>query len=249
MCYLTTGLIDAGVQDTSIESAVCKIAGTEFLWYQANRALQLAGGKGYMRGEKYEKILRDIRIFPIFEGANDVLRSYVALTGMKPVGEKLQGFAGIGLSDPIHSIGVLADYVGGRLRGTGRLAQAHPQLKPLADSTHDQVGRLRDVCEKLLREHRKAIIHQGLQHRRISDAVSDIYAQIAVISRVTALFAAQGVEASGQEQLIAKSFCESASRRVNSLFDQVEHNQDATMRSIARLAYKRGSYGYELAKD
>jgi acyl-CoA dehydrogenase family protein 9 len=228
---------------------VCKIAGTEFLWYQANRALQLAGGAGYMRKNGYEKILRDIRIFPIFEGANDVLRSYVALTGMKPVGEKLQGLGSIGLNDPIRSMGILADYVGERLRGPGRLAGAHPDLKPLADSAHDQVGRLKAVCEKLLREHRKAIIHQGLQHRRISDVVSDIFAQIAVISRVTALFAEQGVELSGQEQLIAKSFCKSAARRVNGLLDAVEHNDDATMRSIARLAYKRGSYGYELAKD
>ena len=91
MCYLTTGLVDRGVHDYSLESAICKVAGTEFLWYQANRALQLAGGEGYMRTEPYEKILRDIRIFPIFEGANDVLRSFVALYGMKPLGEKLIG--------------------------------------------------------------------------------------------------------------------------------------------------------------
>ena len=75
-----TGLVDKGVPDYSLESAICKVAGTEFLWYQGNRALQLKGGAGYMRDEPYEKILRDIRIFPIFEGANDVLRSYVALT-------------------------------------------------------------------------------------------------------------------------------------------------------------------------
>ena len=63
--------------------------GTEFLWYQANRALQLAGGAGYMRDEPYEKVLRDIRIFPIFEGANDVMRAFIALTGIRPLGEKL----------------------------------------------------------------------------------------------------------------------------------------------------------------
>ena len=34
-----------------------------------------------MRTEPYEKILRDIRIFPIFEGANDVLRAFIALSG------------------------------------------------------------------------------------------------------------------------------------------------------------------------
>jgi len=249
MCYLTTGLVDRGVPDYSLESAMCKIAGTEFLWYQANRALQLAGGEGYMRGNRYEKILRDIRIFPIFEGANDVLRSYVALTGMKPLGEKLAGLGSIGLADPIRSLGVVADYVGGRLRPGARLEHAHPRLAARAAAVSEQVGRLRSTAEKLLREHRAAIVQQGLQHRRIADALSDVYAQIAVISRATALFGEQGVELSGQEQLIAESFCARAERRVHGLLDQVESNDDATMRSIARLAYKRGAYGYELASD
>ena len=32
MAYLSTGLVDAGVQDYSVESAMCKIAGIEFHW-------------------------------------------------------------------------------------------------------------------------------------------------------------------------------------------------------------------------
>ena len=91
MAYLTTGLVDAGVPDYSLESAIVKVASTEFLWYGTNRALQLKGGAGYMRDEPYEKVLRDTRIFPIFEGANDVMRAFIALSGMKPVGEKLEG--------------------------------------------------------------------------------------------------------------------------------------------------------------
>src|SRR5437763_6115727 len=54
MAYLTTGLIDGGIEDYTVESAICKVTGTEFVWYQANRALQLAGGLGYMKGEPYE---------------------------------------------------------------------------------------------------------------------------------------------------------------------------------------------------
>src|SRR3954467_3037452 len=96
MAYLTTGLIDAGIEDYTVESAVCKVTGTEFVWYQANRALQLAGGTGYMKGEPYERILRDIRIFPIFEGANDVLRSFVALSALKPLGEELSDLGDLG---------------------------------------------------------------------------------------------------------------------------------------------------------
>src|SRR5436305_12950374 len=39
MSYLPTGLVDAGVPDYSLESAICKVAGTEFIWYAANRVL------------------------------------------------------------------------------------------------------------------------------------------------------------------------------------------------------------------
>ena len=88
MAYLTTGLVDAGIPDYSLESAICKVAGTEFIWYQANRALQLKGGAGYMRDQPYEKVLRDIRIFPIFEGANDVLRAFIALVGHEAAGRQ-----------------------------------------------------------------------------------------------------------------------------------------------------------------
>ena len=131
MCYLTCGLVDAGVADYSLESAICKVAGTEFLWYAANRVMQLKGGAGYMRDEPYEKILRDIRIFPIFEGANDVMRAFIALSGMKPVGERLSELGEIGLGDPIGSIGVLVDYVGGRIQREvrpDRITAAHPEL-------------------------------------------------------------------------------------------------------------------------
>ena len=50
MCYLTCGLVDSGVEDYSLESAICKVSGTEFLWYAANRAMQLAGRRGLHEG-------------------------------------------------------------------------------------------------------------------------------------------------------------------------------------------------------
>src|SRR4051812_9964806 len=211
MCYLTCGLVDAGVEDYSLESAICKVAGTEFLWYAANRVLQLKGGAGYMRDEPYEKILRDIRIFPIFEGANDVMREFIALSGMKPVGEKLSELGGLELTDPLGSLGVLADYVGGRIQRAvrpDRVTKAHPELARLAEPMSDQVKQLAGVAESVLREHRKGIAEKQFIQKRISDAVSDIYAQIAVLSRVSSIFEDQGVEPSGQERYIAETFCQ-----------------------------------------
>jgi alkylation response protein AidB-like acyl-CoA dehydrogenase len=252
MTYLTCGLVDAGVPDYSLESAICKVSGTEFLWYAANRALQLAGGEGYMRDLPYEKVLRDTRIYPIFEGANDVLRAFIALGGFKPVGEKLEGLSEIELSDPIGSIGVLIDYASGRIQREVRpdkLSMAHEELSDHAAAASEQVKRLASVTEKLLREHRKDIIERQFQQKRLADNVADIYAQIALLSRVSHIFDDQGVEPSGQERFIADTFCRRAATRVESRFDQIESNDDERMTAIAKLAYKRGSYGYALFED
>jgi acyl-CoA dehydrogenase family member 9 len=255
MAYMTTGLVDNGIEDYSVESAIAKISGTEFVWYQANRALQLAGGLGYMRDQPYEQILRDIRIFPIFEGANDVMRSFVALSALKPIGEELEGLGDLGLGDPIGAIGAIAEYALGRVKREvrpDRVSRAHQALSPLADSVGDQVKRLRAEGEGLLRKHGKAIVDQGLAHHRYSNALSDIYAQIAVLSRVTSIFEDRNPahpEASGQERFIAETFCRRAAHRVDSALDGLNRNDDDRMHSIAALAYKRGAYGYALFED
>jgi hypothetical protein len=36
---------------------------------------------------------------------------------------------------------------------------------------------------------------------------------------------------------------------VRSRFDQLEHNDDERISAIARLAYKRGAYGYAFFED
>jgi acyl-CoA dehydrogenase family protein 9 len=229
-----------------------KIAGTEFIWYQANRSLQLAGGEGYMRSQPYEQILRDIRIFPIFEGANDVLRSFVALAVLKPLGEELGGLGDLRLGDPIGSLGTLAEYAFGRVKREvrpDRITLAHPQLQALADPVADQVKRLREVGEGLLRRHGRDIMRQGMAHKRLAEALMDIQAQIAVLSRVTGIYSDQGVDASGQERYIAETFCTRAAARVRSALHKIESNDDDRMHSIARLAYKRGAYGYALFED
>jgi acyl-CoA dehydrogenase family protein 9 len=252
MAYLSTGLVDQGVKDYSLESAICKVAGTEFLWYAANRSLQLAGGAGYMRDEPYEKYLRDIRIFSIFEGANDVMRAFIALAGMKPLGDELKEAGELSLGDPIGSIGVLVEYVAGRIArevSPDRITRAHDELDDLAGSVSDQVKRLRAVTEGLLREHRGEIAQRQFHQKRLASAVSDIYAQVAVLSRVTAHLDEHGVEPSGQERYICDTFCRRAAARVTLALDQVERNDDERMIAIAKLAYKRGEYGYAFFED
>ena len=253
MCYLTCGLVDAGVPDYSLESAICKVSGTEFLWYAANRALQLAGGEGYMRDRPYEKILRDTRIYPIFEGANDVLRAFIALGGFKPVGEKLEGLSEIELSDPIRSIGVLVEYASDRIQREvrpDRITRAHEELSDHADAVSDQVKRLAGVTEKLLREQqegdRRAAVPAEAprrQHRR------HLRPGGAPLTRQPDL-RGPGRRALGPGALHRRHLLRPRrGHGSGSRFDQIESNDDERMTAIAKLAYKRGSYGYALFED
>ncbi len=92
-------------------------------------------------------------------------------------------------------------------------------------------------------------MYKQFAQKRLADATADIYAQIAVLSRVTSILEDQGVEPSGQERYIAQTFCERAAHRVNGALEQVEHNDDERMTAIAKLAYKRGEYGYAFFED
>jgi acyl-CoA dehydrogenase family protein 9 len=77
--------------DYSLESAICKVFGSETLWYVVNETLQIAAGIGYMQEYPYERMLRDARINLIFEGTNEILRAFIALSGI----EGPEGFAAL----------------------------------------------------------------------------------------------------------------------------------------------------------
>ena len=66
---------------------------------------------------------------------------------------------------------------------------------------------------------------------------------------MSAIFADQGVEPSGQERYIAETFCHRAASRVDARLDQIHSRDGERMSSIAKLAYKRGGYGYSLFSD
>ena len=86
---LVPGLIDGRAHDYSVESAICKVLGSETAWRVANEAMQIAAGIGYMQEYPYERWLRDVRINLIFEGTNEILRCFIALSGMQGPGREL----------------------------------------------------------------------------------------------------------------------------------------------------------------
>ena len=131
-----------------------------------------------------------------------------------------------------------------------RISQAHPELKDHADAVSEQVQQLRAVSESLLREHRDEIAMRQFQQKRLYTAVSDILAQVAVLSRVTADLRGPGRRALGPGALHRRHLLQPRRRpRRAAPSAQIESNDDERMTAIAKLAYKRGEYGYALFED
>lgn len=81
--YMLSSNMDRGVMDYQIEAAIAKVMASDNAWHVCDEAIQLHGGMGFMRETGLERVLRDLRIFRIFEGSNPVMKLFVALTGMQ----------------------------------------------------------------------------------------------------------------------------------------------------------------------
>ena len=81
MTTVTAGLIDRGLEDYMLETAMLKVWSTERLWMIVNDAFQIHGGAAYFTDRPLERMLRDHRINQIGEGANEVLLSFIAPGG------------------------------------------------------------------------------------------------------------------------------------------------------------------------
>src|SRR5439155_270095 len=90
MTNVTASLIDRGLEDYMLETAMLKVFTTEALWMLVSEAFQVHGGAAYFTDRPLERMLRDARINQIGEGANEVLTSFIALVGMRAPGEQFR---------------------------------------------------------------------------------------------------------------------------------------------------------------
>jgi alkylation response protein AidB-like acyl-CoA dehydrogenase len=123
--------IDRGFEDYMLETAMLKVWSTDALWQIVNDALQIYGGKGYFTDQPLERMMRDARINQIGEGANDVLRAFIAVVGMRGVGENLKGVLEA-LAHPFKDMGTLWKF--GRSQVETRLKLTAPEI-PVQSAT------------------------------------------------------------------------------------------------------------------
>jgi len=254
---LVAGLADQGYEDYAVEAAISKVFATEALWRVADEALQIAGGNGYMREFPYERVVRDARINRIFEGTNEILRLFIALTALQRVGvqlkEVVQGLKGA-LADPIKGFGVLSDYamkhatirtgLVGEKRSFTRL---HPALAGLGEQYEALVREVAWVADRELRRHGKGIIEQQFALKRVADILVDLLVTAAILSRVTGALERHGEAGAARELEIARVFARAARSRIRGNLRRVDSNDDDLVVSLADDALEREGYRWDLA--
>ena len=221
-CYLTSGLLDQGF-DVVSETAACKVACSEFVNDVATTTLQLRGGEGYMQPEPYEKFFRDVRVFPVFEGANDVLRAFVALTAFKRLDDDQPG--------PPPPV-----------------AEPVPELASRAAALGEQAERFSAAVHALCEEHGEMVIAKQFQQKRVSDTLIELYAQMAVLSVAGAPPDGREAEALEARLAVAQAAFDLSHARAERSLREMRDNDDDRTTAIADLAYRFGPSDFALAR-
>lgn len=250
--FLCSEMVDKGGVDFSLETAACKVFGSELAFRASNEALQIAGGIGYSKEYPYEQAVRDSRINLIFEGTNEILRALIALMGLQQPGERLKTL-GEAMKHPIQSLGAIGSYVAGRAKRQvtkPEFTMVHETLKKEAENVADLVHDFALAVEDTILRSGKKIIDRQFQQERMANAAIDIFLAVAVLSRTTGEIERAGGEEGAKAQLdCARIFVPMASRRVRRNIRALRRNQDQRMRAIAEHALATVTLGPEAPTD
>ncbi|XP_068444056.1 very long-chain specific acyl-CoA dehydrogenase, mitochondrial [Clinocottus analis] len=219
MAYMISGNMDSGATEFQIEAAISKIFASEAAWTVTDECIQVMGGMGYMKDSGVERVMRDLRIFRIFEGTNDILRLFVALNGFQNAGNQLKGLQKA-MKNPIGNAGFLAGEITKRAKRKAGLSSGltlqgtvHPELAQSGELTVQAIEQFGAVTEELLIKHGKKIIDEQFVLKRVADGAIDLYAMVVVLSRASRSLS-QGSASAQHEKMLCETWCVEAHERI-----------------------------------
>ena len=244
MTTITASLIDRGLEDYMLETAMLKVFTTERLWECINDAFQIYGGSAYFVDLPLERMLRDARINQIGEGSNEVLTSFIALVGMRGPGMEFKEIYDTMLK-PTRVGGIGKAWSAGmnRLGATVRIPDVPVRSVELR-SFGNQLGRLiwrfNLAVNRSLIVYREPILDLQLVQERIAGAAMDLFASTAVLSRWDSeIQIAQGNgEAPNQKNTAAELFLRQSFRRIGNYLAGLNDNDDKFILKAADSALR-----------
>jgi acyl-CoA dehydrogenase family member 9 len=234
--------IDRGAEDYMLETAMLKVWSTEALWQLVNDVIQIYGGGAYFTDKPYERWMRDARINQIGEGANDVLRAFIAMVGMKPVGDQLLGVKNA-LAHPFRDFNTLWTFGRKQVEArvwTPEVPVRSPSLRGEAHELGKRVGEFGRAAQSVLMRYREAILERQYVQERIADAACDLYAASCTLSRLDSLLehGNGNAEEMNREVTAGRYFLRQASRRVRQNLLALHDNDDAMTTETANAYLK-----------
>ncbi|MBM3993956.1 MAG: acyl-CoA dehydrogenase [Planctomycetes bacterium] len=245
--------IDRGFEDYMLETAMLKVWSTEALWTIVNDTLQIYGGQGYFTADPLERMMRDARINMIGEGANEVLKAFIAVVGMRSVGEHLKGVLDA-LKNPFSGFGTLWSFGMDRLAARFTSPYIPVQSADLAREAGEFSARVREfglaIVDVLKHFRNKAWVYMTsaddeelkimevvyrsqYMHERIADMACDLYAASCTLARLDHLLTKGNGHPDLQRDIQAgRYFMTLANRRIKqnlaALWDQDDEMTTAT---------------------
>ena len=239
---ITASLIDRGLEDYMLETAMLKVFTTELLWECVNEAFQIYGGSAYFVDLPLERMLRDARINQIGEGSNEVLKSFIALVGMRGPGMEFKEIYDTMLK-PTREGGIGKAWNAGmnRLGATVRMPDVpvrSAELKSFANQLGRLIWRFNFAVNKSLILYREPILDMQLVQERIAGAAMDLFASTAVLSRWDSEI--QSSQRNGQSpattNTAAELFLRQSARRIRNFLSRLGDNDDEVILKAAESA-------------
>ncbi|HEY8736121.1 MAG TPA: acyl-CoA dehydrogenase family protein [Candidatus Dormibacteraeota bacterium] len=69
--------------DARHEASMAKLAGAGMIWRVVDRVMQIHGGMGYTKEMPIERVMRDVRVYRIYEGTDEIQRRSIARNLLK----------------------------------------------------------------------------------------------------------------------------------------------------------------------
>ncbi|HEY2414028.1 MAG TPA: acyl-CoA dehydrogenase family protein [Pirellulaceae bacterium] len=235
--YQTAALIDSGEGDFMLETAMLKVFSTEVLWRILGDTFQLHGGLAYFTDQPFERMVRDARINTIGEGANDVLRAFTALVGMRDVGLELQSIRDA-IYSPLGNLSRLGRFTGrklGALLVSPTVTVRNNELEPDAAELGRLVNLLGSNVERLLVKYQLGIVDRQYQLARVADAATELYVSSCVINRLDHMLR-NAHDHNGAMRLdleTGRYYLRTARRRIRTALASLWDNDDEATTSLA----------------
>ena len=237
MTTITASLIDRGLEDYMIETAMLKVYTTEMLWEAVNDTFQIYGGSAYFVDLPLERMLRDARINQIGEGSNEVLTSFIALVGMRGPGMEFKEIYDTMLKPLGGRIGKAWTAGMNRLGAAIRIPDVPVQsgeLRSFGNQLGRMIWRFNLAVNRALIAYREPILDMQLVQERIAGAAMDLFASSCVLSRWDAEVQASRRNGSApSEHSAAELFLRQSFRRVRRLLAGLNDNEDKAVLGTA----------------